>query len=58
LRLLREDLVLSGIWFNIESALERAPSIGDRLNIAYRLTRHRYRDLTSLQAVIVAGGFQ
>jgi single-stranded-DNA-specific exonuclease len=58
LRLLRKDLVLSGIWFNIESALERSPSIGDHLNIAYRLTRHRYRDLTSVQAMIVAGRFQ
>jgi single-stranded-DNA-specific exonuclease len=54
----RENLMLPAIWFNIDSALERSPAIGDRLHIAYQLTRHRYRDLTSLQAVIVAGSFQ
>jgi single-stranded-DNA-specific exonuclease len=54
----RGDLRLPAIWFNIDSALERSPAIGDRLDIAYRLTRHHYRDMTSLQAVIVAGKFQ
>jgi single-stranded-DNA-specific exonuclease len=51
----RGNLVLPAIWFNIDSALDRSPAIGDSLDIAYRLTRHRYRELTSLQAVIVAG---
>ncbi len=58
LRLRREDLVISGVWFNIASALDRLPATGDRLNIAYRLTRRRYQDVASLQATIVAGKFQ
>ncbi len=58
LRLRREDLVISGVWFNIASALDRLPTIGDRLNIAYRLTRRRYQDVASLQATIVAGKFK
>lgn len=51
----RGDLVLPAIWFGIDSELERLPSPGDHLNIAYRLTRHQYRDHMNLQAVIVAG---
>jgi single-stranded-DNA-specific exonuclease len=54
----RGNLMLPAIWFNIDSALERSPAIGDRLHIAYQLTRHRHRELTSLQAVIVAGSIQ
>lgn len=57
LRLRREDLVISGVWFNIASALDRLPTIGDHLNIAYRLTRRVYQDMASLQAMIVAGNF-
>ena len=55
LRLRREDLVISAVWFNIESALERLPFIGDRLNIAYRLARRSYQGMASLQATIIAG---
>jgi single-stranded-DNA-specific exonuclease len=51
----RGDLVLPAIWFSIDSELERPPGPGDLLNIAYRLTRHQYRDHMNLQAVIVAG---
>ena len=57
LRLRRENLVISGVWFSIASALDRLPTIGDRLSIAYRLTRRRYQDVASLQATIVAGKF-
>jgi single-stranded-DNA-specific exonuclease len=57
LRLRRENLVISGVWFNIASVLDRLPAIGDRLNIAYRLTRRRYQDVASLQATVVAGKF-
>ncbi|MGC1781152.1 MAG: DHH family phosphoesterase [Acidobacteriaceae bacterium] len=53
----RGDLVLPAIWFSIDSALEREPSPGDLLTIAYRLTRQTYRDHMNLQAVVVAGAF-
>lgn len=53
----RGDLVLPAIWFSIDSALERAPSPGDEIKIAYRLTRQTYREHMNLQAVIVAGAF-
>jgi single-stranded-DNA-specific exonuclease len=53
----RGDLVLPAIWFSIDSALERAPSPGDEMKIAYRLTSQTYRDHMNLQAVIVAGAF-
>lgn len=51
----RGDLVLPAIWFSIDAEMEQLPSPGDHLNIAYRLTRHQYRDHMNLQAVIVAG---
>jgi len=57
LRLRRENLVISGVWFDIASALDRLPTVGDRLSIAYRLTRRSYQDVASLQATIVAGKF-
>jgi single-stranded-DNA-specific exonuclease len=58
LRLQRGELVLPAIWFDIESALERFPAIGDHLQVAYRLTRNRFRDRISLQAMVVTGSFQ
>jgi single-stranded-DNA-specific exonuclease len=58
LRLQRDNLLLPAIWFDIESALDRFPSVGDRLNLAYKLTRNRYRDQVTLQAMVVAGTFQ
>ncbi len=55
LRLQRNNLLLPAIWFDIESALDRFPSVGDHLNVAYKLTRNRYRDQVTLQALVVAG---
>ena len=54
----RGDLVLPAIWFGIDVALDRAPCAGDHLYVAYRLSRHLYRDHVNLQAIIVAGTFQ
>ena len=58
LRLQRENLLLPAIWFDIESALDRFPSVGDHLNLAYKLTRNRFRDQVTLQAMVVAGTLQ
>jgi hypothetical protein len=50
--------MLPAIWFDIESALDRFPSVGDHLNLAYKLTRNRFRDQVTLQAMVVAGTLQ
>ncbi len=54
----RGSLDLEAIWFSIDSALDHPPSTGDLLNIAYRLTRHSYRDQINLQAIIIDGQLQ
>jgi single-stranded-DNA-specific exonuclease len=58
LRLERNGLQLPAIWFDIASALDRFPTPGDQLHLAYKLTRNRFRDRVTLQAMIVAGTFQ
>lgn len=52
----RGDLVLPAIWFGIDTCLEELPTTGDRLQIAYRLSRRVFQDRVNLQAVIVGGG--
>jgi single-stranded-DNA-specific exonuclease len=58
LRLERGTLLLEAIWFSIDSALERPPTVGDTVQIAYRLTRHEFRGQVEVQANVVAGAFQ
>lgn len=55
LQLERGDLTLEAVWFSIDSALERAPAVGDTIQIAYRLNRHEFRGQVDVQATIVAG---
>ncbi|MDR5729297.1 MAG: DHH family phosphoesterase [Terriglobia bacterium] len=55
LQLERRDLTLEAVWFSIDSALERAPAVGDTIQIAYRLNRHEFRGQVDVQATIVAG---
>lgn len=58
LRLERGNLTLEAVWFSIDAALDRPPSVGDTVQIAYRLTRHEFRGHVEVQATIVAGAFQ
>ncbi|MGC9292203.1 MAG: single-stranded-DNA-specific exonuclease RecJ [Acidobacteriaceae bacterium] len=58
LRLQRNGMEIEAIWFQIEDALPRPPSPGDRLEVAYRLRRRQYRGQESLQAMVVAGSYQ
>lgn len=55
LRLERDNLALEAVWFSIDTALVRPPDVGDRMEIAYRLTRHEFRGQVEVQATIVAG---
>jgi len=58
LRLERDNLTLEAIWFSIDTALDRPPVVGDRIDIAYRLTRHEFRGKVEMQATVVAGTLQ
>jgi single-stranded-DNA-specific exonuclease len=58
LRLERGNLTLEAVWFSIDAALERPPTVGDTVQIAYRLTRHEFRGHVEVQATVVAGAIQ